>query len=155
MRRWCVPMAGLPDLSNLDLAASQKRNQNKPMKNPKKKIPSTAVTIALLIAGDMSIRAQSESSREAAGDVAKPQSSSPTDFVDTLNSIFGKQTTQRATHAKGIIVQGQFKPAEVAPGLSKAPHFRQAVPVTVRFSIIRESPLCPMPMTTPLPMEWP
>ena len=77
------------------------------MKNPKKKIPSAAVTIALLIAGDISIRAQSESSREAAGDVAKPQTSSPTDFVDTLNSIFGKQTTQRATHAKGIVVLGK------------------------------------------------
>ena len=58
------------------------------MKNPKKKIQSTAVTIALLIAGDMSIRAQSESSREAAGDVAKPQTSSPTDFVDTLKFYF-------------------------------------------------------------------
>jgi catalase len=97
------------------------------MKNTKKKIQSAAVTIALLTAGDISIRAQSESSREAEGDVAKPQTSSPTDFVDTLNSIFGKQTTQRATHAKGIVVQGKFKPVESAQSLSKAPHFRQAV----------------------------
>jgi len=104
------------------------------MKNPKKKIQSAVVTIALLTAGGTSIRAQSESSREAAGDVARPQTSSPTDFVDTLNSIFGKQTTQRATHAKGIVVQGKFKPVEAAQGLSKAPHFGQAVPVTVRFS---------------------
>jgi catalase len=104
------------------------------MKKPKKKIQSTAVAIALLTAGSTSIRAQSESSREAAGDVARPQTSSPTDFVDTLNSVFGKQTTQRATHAKGIVVQGKFKPAEATQGLSDAPHFRQAVPVTVRFS---------------------
>jgi PBP1b-binding outer membrane lipoprotein LpoB len=52
------------------------------MKNPKKKIQSAAVSIALLIAGGISIRAQSESSREAADDVARPQTSSPTDFVD-------------------------------------------------------------------------
>ena len=61
------------------------------MKNPKKKIQSTAVTIALLIAGAISIKAQSESSREAAGDVARPQTSSPTDFVDTLNTAFGNK----------------------------------------------------------------
>jgi catalase len=113
------------------------------MKNSKKKIPSTAVTIALLIAGDMSIRAQSESSREAAGDVAKPQTSSPTDFVDTLNSIFGKQTTQRATHAKGIVAVGKFTPTHTAQSLSKAPHFRQAVPVTVRFSDTTGIPTLP------------
>jgi catalase len=97
-------------------------------------IQSAAVTLALLTAGSTSIRAQSENSGEAAGDIARPQTSSPTDFVDTLNSIFGKQTTQRATHAKGIVVRGKFTPAEAAQGLSKAPHFRQAVPVTVRFS---------------------
>ena len=113
------------------------------MKNPKKKIQSTAVTIALLIAGDMSIRAQSESSREAAGDVAKPQTSSPTDFVDTLNSTFGKQTTQRATHAKGIVVLGKFTPTQTAQSLSKAPHFRHAVPVTVRFSDTTGIPTLP------------
>ena len=113
------------------------------MKNPKKKIQSTAVTIALLIAGDMSIRAQSESSREAAGDVAKPQTSSPTDFVDTLNSTFGKQTTQRATHAKGIVVLGKFTPIQTAQSLSKAPHFRHAVPVTVRFSDTTGIPTLP------------
>jgi hypothetical protein len=45
------------------------------MKNTKKKIQSAAVTIALLTAGDM-IKAQSDSSREAAGDIAKPQTSS-------------------------------------------------------------------------------
>ena len=104
------------------------------MRDPKKKTQATGVIIALLIAGIISIRAQSESSREAAGDVARPQTSSPTDFVDTLNSTFGKQTTNRATHAKGIVAQGKFTPSETAQSLSKAPHFRQAVPLTVRFS---------------------
>ena len=76
------------------------------MKNSNKN-QMAAITIALLMAGGISLRAQSESSREAAGDVAKPQTSSPTDFVDTLNSTFGKQTTNRATHAKGIVALGK------------------------------------------------
>src|SRR4029453_7173077 len=108
--------------------------RNEKMRDRKKKTQATGVIIALLIAGIISIRAQSESSREAADDVARPQTSSPTDFVDTLNSTFGKQTTNRATHAKGIVAQGKFTPSETAQSLSKAPHFRQAVPLTVRFS---------------------
>jgi len=58
----------------------------------------------------------------------------PGDFVDALNGAFGKQTTNRATHAKGIVLLGNFTPTAQAVGLSKAPHFRQAVPITVRFS---------------------
>ena len=53
-----------------------------------KKLNLAAITIVLLMASGSSIGAQSESTREAAGDVAKPQTSSPTDFVDTLNSTF-------------------------------------------------------------------
>lgn len=58
----------------------------------------------------------------------------PGDFVDALNGAFGKQTTSRATHAKGIVLSGKFTPTPQAVGLSKAPHFKQAVPITVRFS---------------------
>ena len=58
----------------------------------------------------------------------------PGEFVDALNGAFGKQTTNRATHAKGIVLLGTFKPTSQAAGLSKAPHFKQAVPITVRFS---------------------
>ena len=58
----------------------------------------------------------------------------PGDFVDALNGAFGKQTTNRATHAKGIVLLGKFTPTSQAVGLSKAPHFKQAVPITVRFS---------------------
>jgi hypothetical protein len=83
------------------------------MKNSNKN-QVAAITIALLMASGSSLRAQSESSREAAGDVARPQTSSPTDFVDTLNSTFGKQTTNRATHAKGVVVSGKFTPSESA-----------------------------------------
>lgn len=58
----------------------------------------------------------------------------PEDFVDALNGAFGKQTTNRATHAKGIVLLGTFTPTSHAVVLSKAPHFKQAVPITVRFS---------------------
>ena len=58
----------------------------------------------------------------------------PGDFVDALNGAFGKQTTNRATHAKGIVLLGTFKPTPEAAGLSKAPHFKHSVPITVRFS---------------------
>ena len=32
----------------------------------------------------------------------------PESFVDALNSAFGKQTTQRAAHAKGVVLLGKF-----------------------------------------------
>jgi catalase len=101
-----------------DSAKCSRRKEIK-MKNSNKN-QVAAITIALLMASSSSLRAQSESSREAAGDIARPQTSSPTDFVDTLNSTFGKQTTQRATHAKGIVVLGKFTPSQTAQSLSKA-----------------------------------
>ena len=103
------------------------------MKNSNKN-QMAAITITLLMASGSSLRAQSESTREATGDVARPQTSSPTDFVDTLNSTFGKQTTNRATHAKGVVVSGKFTPSESAQSLSTAAHFQHSVPVTCRFS---------------------
>ena len=35
----------------------------------------------------------------------------PESFVDALNSAFGKQTTQRAAHAKGVVLLGRFVPS--------------------------------------------
>src|ERR1700722_8097994 len=58
----------------------------------------------------------------------------PESFVDALNSAFGKQTTQRAAHAKGVVLLGKFVPSAEAASVSKALHFRHEVPVTVRFS---------------------
>jgi catalase len=113
------------------------------MKNPKKNIPSTAVTIALLIAGGISIRAQSESRGEAAGDVARPQTSSPTDFVDTLNSTFGKQTTQRATHAKGIVVLREIYANPDRAKFEQSATFPACRSVTVRFSDTTGIPTLP------------
>ena len=58
----------------------------------------------------------------------------PESFVDALNSAFGKQTTQRAAHAKGVVLLGKFIPSAEAASVSKALHFKHEVPVTVRFS---------------------
>jgi catalase len=58
----------------------------------------------------------------------------PETFVDALNLAFGKQTTQRSAHAKGVVLLGKFVPSAEAASVSKALHFKHEVPVTVRFS---------------------
>jgi catalase len=63
-----------------------------------------------------------------------PPSSTPTELVDALNAVFGKQTLNRAVHAKGLVVDGTFTPTAEAARLSKAPHFATKVSVTARFS---------------------
>ncbi|EEF59731.1 Catalase domain protein [Pedosphaera parvula Ellin514] len=65
---------------------------------------------------------------------ATPTKSTPTELVDALNLVFGKQKSNRAVHAKGIVLEGNFIPSPTASTLSKAPHFQKAVPVTIRFS---------------------
>ncbi|AKB40108.1 MULTISPECIES: catalase family peroxidase [Methanosarcina] len=68
-------------------------------------------------------------------EASSPQSSTPAELVDAINLVFGKQTYNRAIHAKGIVLEGRFLPSPSAAALSKAPHFQNAaVPVTVRFS---------------------
>lgn len=70
---------------------------------------------------------------------AKAQASvpatTPTELVDAMNNLFGKQSRRRAIHAKGIVLEGSFLPNSEAAGLSKAAHLRGArTPVLVRFS---------------------
>jgi len=65
---------------------------------------------------------------------AAVEKATPETFVDAQNLAFGKQTTQRATHAKGIVAVGRFQPTAQAANVSRAPHFKQAVSITVRFS---------------------
>ncbi|MGB9928541.1 MAG: catalase family peroxidase [Methanosarcina sp.] len=68
-------------------------------------------------------------------ETSSPQSSTPAELVDAFNLIFGKQTYNRAIHAKGIVLEGRFFPSPSAATLSKAPHFQNtAIPVTIRFS---------------------
>lgn len=63
------------------------------------------------------------------------QKSTPVQLVDALNGVFGQHPSARAVHAKGIVLEGTFKPSAAARTVSKAPHLQKsAVPVVVRFS---------------------
>jgi catalase len=72
----------------------------------------------------------------AAGATSAPAgaTSTPPQMVDALNLVFGKQTDNRAVHAKGIVLHGRFFPSAAAANLSSAPHFHSRVALTVRFS---------------------
>ena len=68
----------------------------------------------------------------------------PVALVDALSKIAGgPYKGSRASHAKGIMVEGTFTPAKTAGTLSKAPHFAKAVPVVVRFSDATDMPTLP------------
>ncbi|MGA8435496.1 MAG: catalase family peroxidase [Methyloceanibacter sp.] len=73
------------------------------------------------------------------------QKSTPAELVDALNGVFGKQTDNRAVHAKGIVLEGKFTPSAGAAALSKAPHLQSGttVPITVRFSDFAGVPAIP------------
>jgi catalase len=62
------------------------------------------------------------------------QRATPDELVDALNLVFGQQTSGRAVHAKGVVLEGRFLPSAAAVSLSMASHFQHAVRVTVRFS---------------------
>ena len=64
------------------------------------------------------------------------QLATPGQFVDAFNAVFGKQRPGvRANHAKGVDLEGVFRPSASASSMSKAPHLQKAsVPITVRFS---------------------
>jgi catalase len=56
-------------------------------------------------------------------------------IVDALNKRFGVYPGYRANHAKGIVVEGNFKASPEAATMSKSPLFSgEKFPVTVRFS---------------------
>jgi catalase len=102
------------------------------MNNLSKKIMKVSVGTALIVGSLVSFGFRIEIYGQET--TSKQPTSTPTEFVDALNLAFGKQTTNRATHAKGIVLLGKFTPNNEAGKLSKAPHFRAAVPITVRFS---------------------
>lgn len=59
----------------------------------------------------------------------------PDQLVDGLNAVFGKHAGARASHAKGVCVRGEFRPAAEAKDLSKAAPFANTVSVLGRFSM--------------------
>ncbi len=64
-----------------------------------------------------------------------PTKASSQQMVDALHAAFGKHPNARAVHAKGIILEGDFKPSAEAKKLTIAAHFQHGtIPVTFRFS---------------------
>ena len=53
------------------------------------------------------------------------ESSVPEQIVDSFNQLFGKQTDNRANHAKGIVVEGSFAPSAAGAQLSSAALFQR------------------------------
>jgi catalase len=71
----------------------------------------------------------------AAAQPAFAQGTTASQTIDVMNTLWGKHPGMRANHAKGIVVEGSFKPSAAAATLSKASLFKgPAVPVTIRFS---------------------
>lgn len=56
-------------------------------------------------------------------------------ILEEFHNIFGPQPGFRPAHAKGLMLNGVFRPTPAAATLSRAPHFsRESTPVTARFS---------------------
>ena len=74
------------------------------------------------------------------------EKSLPEQLVDSLNGVFGVHHGARATHAKGVVLEGTFTPTPTAASVSKAVHLQKkksVVPVTVRFSASTGLPTIP------------
>jgi catalase len=66
---------------------------------------------------------------------ALAQGTTASQTIDVMNQLWGKHPGMRANHAKGVVVEGSFKPTAAAAKLSSALVFKgPAVPVTIRFS---------------------
>lgn len=87
------------------------------------KVTQTFLTFTLMALHSTGITAQTPG-----------QTKSPGELVDALHSAFGTHSA-RAVHAKGIIMEGTFTPANSASALTRAKHLQQIKSkVVVRFS---------------------
>src|SRR5438105_7110128 len=71
-----------------------------------------------------------------AEDAPISQKSVPEQIVDAFNGVFGVHPGARATHAKGVVLEGTFTPTGKATVVSKASHLQKKkipVPTTIRF----------------------
>ena len=74
------------------------------------------------------------------------QKSVPEQIVDAFNLVFGVHPGARATHAKGVVLEGKFMPTASATTVSKASHLQKKktpVPATIRFSASTGLPAIP------------
>ncbi|MBS0198674.1 MAG: catalase [Planctomycetes bacterium] len=89
-----------------------------------------ASLLAVFIAPEGSVLTTSHDDNNA----VEKEAGTAASLVDALNQLFGPQTTGRAVHTKGVVLEGRFTPDPAARALSRAPHFQAPVAVTVRFS---------------------
>ena len=81
-----------------------------------------------------------------AQDAPVSQKSVPEQIVDAFNGVFGVHPGARATHAKGVVLEGTFMPTASATNVSKAAHLQKKktpVPTTIRFSASTGLPAIP------------
>jgi catalase len=68
-------------------------------------------------------------------DAGQAQKARPEETIDALNGVFGVHPGSRPVHAKGVVLNGEFRPAVSAATVSTAPHLQKtATAVTIRFS---------------------
>ena len=81
-----------------------------------------------------------------AQDAPANQKSVPEQIVDAFNAVFGVHPGARATHAKGVVLEGKFTPSASATSVSTAAHLQKkkiSVPATIRFSASTGLPAIP------------
>jgi catalase len=100
----------------------------------------TRRTFALIASAALSSRLLSRSASAAAQTVTAPL---PERLSEALLQLFGTHPGFREIHAKGIVCEGTFEPTEAAATVSRAKHFRNVTPVTVRFSDFSGVPTVP------------
>ena len=101
-----------------------------------------ALTLTLLLLMPASAYAQNDTN----------QPFTPAQLVDALNAVFGKQTDNRAVHAKGVVLEGKFTPSPEAASLSKAPHLQSTASRSPSgFPTLPACPRSRTPIPTPVP----
>jgi catalase len=81
-----------------------------------------------------------------AQDAPVSQKSVPEQIVDAFNGVFGVHPGARATHAKGVVLEGTYTPSASARAVSKAAHLQKKktpIPASIRFSASTGLPAIP------------
>ncbi|MDI1360556.1 catalase [Methylotenera sp.] len=99
------------------------------MQSSKRLLLTQAFSLSFLVSGITNVYAADAVTAEGEKPVVEQ-------LVNTLNKLAGgPHDGYRASHAKGIVVDGEFIPANKAASLSKAVHLQgKSTPVIVRFS---------------------
>ena len=96
-------------------------------------VPGYVTTLFVIAASSLSPAASAQDGTTGSLPVRLPAL-----LVEDFHGAFGDHHA-RAVHAKGIILQGSFKPTAEARDFSIAPVFASSVPITVRFSVFQKS----------------